>query len=255
MSLINFVQLADALDIDGVAVAHTWQAEDDTTGEIVEMFFNLGTSPTDAQSQMGDADTAEKPPPDPIESAEPKWQFNPDTNEYCVFGEDGKKLFIIKRNSDGSVHLSIFTDVNDGRLGVGIADPVTDIHLRRYDNAIIRSEATLVDSDALFQAVNDAIAWSWGTTGVDDNWILAQAFDLATKIRVAVTPSGSFGIGIASPNPSAILDLTSTTKAFILPRMTTTQRDAIASPVAGMVVYNTTTNLLNFFNGTSWGQV
>jgi hypothetical protein len=39
------------------------------------------------------------------------------------------------------------------------------------------------------------------------------------------------------------------------PRMTTTERNAIVSPVAGLVIYNTTTNVLNFYNGTTWGAV
>lgn len=76
-----------------------------------------------------------------------------------------------------------------------------------------------------------------------------------TLIGETVRTNGSMGIGTAVPNANAILDLTSTTKAFMLPRMTTTQRDAIASPTAGMVIYNSTTNVLNFYNGTSWGAV
>jgi len=254
MALINLVQLADATDIDGVAVESVFQAEDNVTGEVFTMGFPLGTSLADAQSQMSAADTAEKPPPDPIESTEPKWQYNTEEREYCVFDADGLRLFIIKRNDDGSVHLSIFTDVNDGRLGLGIANPVADFHLRRYDNATARAEATLPDSDAFFQAVNDAQPWSFGVTGIDDSWTLANAFDLATNIRLAVMPDGRMGLG-TKPDANALLDLTSTTKAFMPPRMTTVQRDAIASPSAGMVVYNITTNVLNFYNGTSWGAV
>ena len=66
---------------------------------------------------------------------------------------------------------------------------------------------------------------------------------------------GKVGIGTSSPNANAILDVTSTTKAFMPPRMTTAQRDAVSSPAAGMVIYNTTTNVLNFHNGTAWGAV
>jgi uncharacterized protein (TIGR02145 family) len=36
--------------------------------------------------------------------------------------------------------------------------------------------------------------------------------------------------------------------------MTTTQRNAITSPVAGLTIYNTTTNCLNFYNGTAWNE-
>ena len=47
------------------------------------------------------------------------------------------------------------------------------------------------------------------------------------------------GIGTATPNSSAALDLTSTTTGFLVPRMTTVQRAAIASPATGLMVYQT----------------
>jgi hypothetical protein len=49
------------------------------------------------------------------------------------------------------------------------------------------------------------------------------------------------GIGTTTPNSSAILDLTSTTRALLIPRMTFTERGAIVSPAAGMIVYQTNT--------------
>jgi hypothetical protein len=58
------------------------------------------------------------------------------------------------------------------------------------------------------------------------------------------------GIGLA--NATSILELSSTTQGFLPPRMTTTQRDAIASPATGLVIYNTTTLAANVYNGTSW---
>lgn len=67
--------------------------------------------------------------------------------------------------------------------------------------------------------------------------------------------TGNVGIGTTTPDANAILDVQSTTKAFVPPRMTTTQRDAIASPAAGFVIFNTTTGVLNFHNGSVWGAV
>ena len=66
--------------------------------------------------------------------------------------------------------------------------------------------------------------------------------------------TGNVGIGGAAVT-SVALAVTSTTSAFMPPRMTTTQRDAITSAAAGMVVYNSTTNVLNFYNGSAWGAV
>jgi hypothetical protein len=60
------------------------------------------------------------------------------------------------------------------------------------------------------------------------------------------------GIGTVNPNTSAKVDIESTNQGFLLPRMTTTQRNAIASPALGLQIFNITTNCLNFYTGTSW---
>ena len=69
---------------------------------------------------------------------------------------------------------------------------------------------------------------------------------------------GQAGVGIGAAmstiEASSILQVDSTTKGVLLPRMTTTQRDAIASPANGLVVYNTTTDTIDFFDGTNWAQ-
>jgi len=62
----------------------------------------------------------------------------------------------------------------------------------------------------------------------------------------------SVGIGAAPNEASAILEIETTTKGFLPPRMTTTQQNAIGSPAAGLVIYNTTTNKLSVFNGSAW---
>ncbi|MBT6568330.1 MAG: tail fiber domain-containing protein [Flavobacteriales bacterium] len=53
-------------------------------------------------------------------------------------------------------------------------------------------------------------------------------------------------------HPSAAMQVSSTTQGLLPPQMTQTQRDAISSPAAGLVVYNTTTNQLNNYDGTQW---
>jgi hypothetical protein len=62
------------------------------------------------------------------------------------------------------------------------------------------------------------------------------------------------GIGTTTPNASAKVEIASTTQGFLPPRMTTAQRDAIATPALGLVIYNTSTNCLNFYVGTGWNQ-
>lgn len=77
--------------------------------------------------------------------------------------------------------------------------------------------------------------------------------------RFATTHNGfvkSTAIGqITAPNANSILELVSTTKGFLPPRMTTTQVNAIVTPTAGLTVYNTTLNVLCCYNGTGWFRV
>ena len=70
--------------------------------------------------------------------------------------------------------------------------------------------------------------------------------------RMRIDYLGNLGVGTSSPNANAILDVTSTTKAFMPPRMTTAQKNAIASPAASMVVYDTDMKGISFYNGTAW---
>ena len=63
---------------------------------------------------------------------------------------------------------------------------------------------------------------------------------------------GQRGIGTNNPDTSAILELNSTTKGFLPPRMSTTERDGISTPATGLVIYNTTVACVQFFNGALW---
>jgi len=66
---------------------------------------------------------------------------------------------------------------------------------------------------------------------------------------------GSLVVGSASINASAVLQSDSVTKGFLPPRMTTTQKNAIASPAAGLVVYDTTLNKLCVRTASAWETI
>lgn len=58
------------------------------------------------------------------------------------------------------------------------------------------------------------------------------------------------GIGIVIPDPSSLLDLYSTEKGLLIPRMTTVQRDLINNPATGLLIYNLTTSDVQMNTGT-----
>jgi len=63
---------------------------------------------------------------------------------------------------------------------------------------------------------------------------------------------GNVGIGTSTPTIAAALEVNSTTSGFLPPRMTTVQRNAIANPPAGLLIFNSTTISLEFYTGTEW---
>ena len=87
-------------------------------------------------------------------------------------------------------------------------------------------------------------------TGLNDIITLGTYGSNALVVR-----NNKVGVGTTTPNVAALLDITSTTKGFLPPRMTSTQRDAIASAPASLIVYNTTNNAISLHNGTAWGNV
>src|SRR5258706_10748345 len=68
--------------------------------------------------------------------------------------------------------------------------------------------------------------------------------------------SGSAGIGTSIPNASSLMDMISTTKGLLIPRMTKTQRDAILSTATGLMIYQTN-NAPGFYyyDGSAWTAV
>jgi len=114
------------------------------------------------------------------------------------------------------------------------------------------SDGITMNSDSFFSIRNRG---GGSAAGIKLQW-----FDSTFGYRTAIfvdRPSNSLSVGVNtdSPNASAILDATSTTKGFLPPRMTTTQKNAIASPAAGLVVYDNTTNKLQCYNGSTWNDL
>lgn len=61
------------------------------------------------------------------------------------------------------------------------------------------------------------------------------------------------GIGTTTPNNNAVLDLSSSNKALLLPRVADTS--VVLSPAAGMVVYSQQSHSPNFHNGARWNNL
>jgi len=121
-----------------------------------------------------------------------------------------------------------------------------------------------------------------GTARVQGNLTLTSAFqvkfannnrwigpsELYAGVQIYAAASGSDVIqmtagqqvhissaGGTTTQTSSVLQVDSTTKGFLPPRMTTTQKNAIASPATGLQVYDTTLNQMSYYNGTTWTNI
>ncbi|MES2591883.1 MAG: tail fiber domain-containing protein [Bacteroidota bacterium] len=69
----------------------------------------------------------------------------------------------------------------------------------------------------------------------------------------SVFAQNNVGIGIINPDPSALLDLTSTNKGLLIPRVADTA--SISTPATGLLIYLTTNNIFYYYNGVYWKAI
>lgn len=69
---------------------------------------------------------------------------------------------------------------------------------------------------------------------------------------IYIQSNAQIGIGTTSPHSSAILDVESTNKGFLPPRLTKTERNSISSPNAGLFIYNTNSKCIQYYTGSFW---
>jgi hypothetical protein len=108
-----------------------------------------------------------------------------------------------------------------------------------------------------------AASASIGIFQTDSNYYKAtnlHYFSSGPYIQAAISGTSDnvigmqIGKGALPANGSSILELVSTQKGFLPPRMTTTQKNAITA-VAGLVLYDSTTNKLQCYNGSTWNDL
>lgn len=164
-------------------------------------------------------------------------------------------------------------DSTNNRVGIGTASPTKKLHIASDANGQttadipgIRIENT--DTTALDTNVSGEIEFFSKDASEADKisgFIKNVAEDAGTKyaLTFGAKATGSNAaeamridnaglVGIGTSAPSAPLEVSSTTGGVIMPRMTTTQKNAISSPTNGEMVYDTTDNKFYGYANGSW---
>jgi hypothetical protein len=180
---------------------------------------------------------------------------------------------------------NLFWDDTNNRFGIGLNTPLHPFHLqgagntsatfsfRAQNNA--NTDYMRYRDDGVLQIYNsntartgtwdgyDLVVFRLGRAGqgqinLDGEFALRDETGSA-NLRIGSTDSRfvkGLGINTSGANvASAAFQVDGTTKGLLPPRMTTVQKNAIASPAAGLIVYDTTTNKLCCYNGTIWNDL
>lgn len=146
-------------------------------------------------------------------------------------------------DTNGNAALNGAFSVLAGDTVFAINSDTQDSNLRlRYLDSTVAAFRTQTNNSA-FLGTDIAVPMRLGSNGT-------------TVIRIGgATQNLSIGRGNADGDAAAVVDIGGTTKGLLIPRLSTTQRNAIASVPTGLLVYNTTLNQLEHFNGSVWGPV
>ncbi len=149
-------------------------------------------------------------------------------------------------------------------LAAGLVSPIAAATFQAgvFEGGASSTDSTLVyvnqtdGTNWIYSAASGGIYKSYAAPPKTEFYLAGSTTDAASNKTGSIYRTGTVGIGSNnSPNASTLLDLTSTSKGMLVPRMTKVQRDSIVSPASGMMVYCTncldTTGCISVYSGTS----
>jgi hypothetical protein len=172
---------------------------------------------------------------------------------------------ISNTGSDTTINLSNGV----GIAGGSIITPTARLHVKG-SGSTSATTSLLVQNSAgnnALQVTDDRIVKTFNGLNLSGSYLYANGVGTAsifggTSWLFDATSGGSFrfrngsmALGVSVADATAHLDVQSTTKGFLPPRMTTTQKNAISSPAEGLIVYDTTLGKLCVRTASAWETI
>jgi hypothetical protein len=185
-----------------------------------------------------------------------------------VMGSLSTSPFGLYIQGGGSGVYPLLLNPNGSNVGIATTDPTAKLHIKGsgttsgttsllVQNSAGAQTMKLDDSGRLFMDANNYI-------GQSGEWVCSLNFVINGNIGnsnsgyvqlIKAYASNGLVAGTTTLNASAILEANSTTQGFLPPRMTTTQKNNIASPAAGLVVYDSTLGKLCVRTASAWETI
>ncbi|MEO7264331.1 MAG: hypothetical protein ABIW38_05430 [Ferruginibacter sp.] len=139
----------------------------------------------------------------------------------------------------------------NGNVGIGMNPPTEKLSVQTATN-----NYGLIHTDG-----NITLGTYLGGSTINGGWLGTKSnhplmfYTNGNTTVMTLLQNGNVGIGTTTPNNSAQLEVASTSKGLLMPRMSSGQRTAIVSPAQGLQVYDTDTNSFWYFNGSGWAEM
>jgi len=162
---------------------------------------------------------------------------------------------LVTSQAVGSVNGFLF-NVTGTDLGLRVADLTSGNSIMMQGQSTYGVPAFTANSTIAIISTAGEFMLKGGSTAL--LYTNGQTFNLSAvsggAAQLTLATNGNVSVGGSAPSASALLDIGSTTKGFLPPRMTTAQKNAIGTPVAGLIVYDSTLNKLCVYT-TAWETI
>jgi hypothetical protein len=192
-------------------------------------------------------------------------RFKTNNTETMILDSVGKlKVNGFANNATSINALQLSNTNNRAFFNVNTNSSITELSFKPNNNAVL--DSMVINDTGLIQPRQNQSLWLKAVTSSGLNVVANRCAACGTgNIFSAsagtsapifnVTSTGATSIGASSAAASSLVDMSSTSLGLLIPRMTTTQRDAISSPSSQLLVSNTTKKTLDQYNGTTWNSI
>ncbi len=148
------------------------------------------------------------------------------------------------------------TDVG---VGIGLDDPDNSalLHVNANNKGVLLPRMTTAQVTAIAAGAGQAGMLVYDATLNKVQYYNGAAWTSVTDVaaaaaNVSVGTAAGVIVGTGTVDASAKLEIKSTAGGFLIPRMTTVQRDAIPTPADGLMIYNSTVNKVQYYVAPNW---
>ena len=111
---------------------------------------------------------------------------------------------------------------------------------------------TVDQANGLFEGTyfNNGTQWVRVQNDQSNPWVSVETGNAATDPGEQIYRSGQIGVGTSTIDSSAMMEVSSNQAGVLIPRLSARQRDGILNPANGLLIFNTTTNCINYYDKT-----